>query len=221
MRDLSMVVGAALSGVAAGVQSLGPWAGRRQLFVRFAGEAETARMYIATALVRELARQQSHSTFHSIVIGGRDVLGNVPFLFAALSQLTPTIPVMLDTDGQRPAELVALRPFLALTQVTVELGAGDASVDNAMRTVGVAAEAGGAHALVIVAQSDTPDSQILRLVQDVHRTSALTQVVLHPFQDAEMPGALDRRWATVLELATATHGDVRLCLRIPPPTGLR
>ena len=32
---------AALAGVAAGVQSWGIWAGRRQLFVRFAGEGET------------------------------------------------------------------------------------------------------------------------------------------------------------------------------------
>lgn len=32
---------AALAGVAAGVQSRGIWAGRRQLFVRFAGEGET------------------------------------------------------------------------------------------------------------------------------------------------------------------------------------
>ena len=36
---------AALAGVPAGVQAQGVWAGRRQLFVRFAGEAETATMY--------------------------------------------------------------------------------------------------------------------------------------------------------------------------------
>jgi hypothetical protein len=42
MNDVATVVAAALAGVPAGVQSLGPWAGRRQLFVRFAGEAETA-----------------------------------------------------------------------------------------------------------------------------------------------------------------------------------
>lgn len=55
------MVAAALSGVPAGVQSLGPWAGRRQLFVRFADEAETATMYLATALVREIGRQLSRS----------------------------------------------------------------------------------------------------------------------------------------------------------------
>ena len=41
---------AALAGIPAGLQSQGVWAGRRQLFVRFAAEAETATMYTADAL---------------------------------------------------------------------------------------------------------------------------------------------------------------------------
>ena len=45
---------AALAGVPAGIQSQGAWAGRRQLFVRFAAEAETAVMYTADALAKEL-----------------------------------------------------------------------------------------------------------------------------------------------------------------------
>jgi hypothetical protein len=221
MTDVSAMVAAALAGVPAGVQSLGPWAGRRQLFVRFAGEAETATMYGATALVRELARQQSRSQFHSIVIGGRDALGNVPFLLAALAQSKPAIPVMLDTDGQRPTELPELLPYLALVQVTVEFGGGDASIDNAIATLRVAANAGCAHALAIVAREDTADSQILRLVEGARSVSALTQVVIHPHQATDPANTLDRRWATVLEQATAMHADTRLSVRIPPPTGLR
>ena len=62
---------AALAGVPAGVQAQGVWAGRRQLFVRFAGEAETATMYTAAALVRELERQLSRSKFHSSSNGPR------------------------------------------------------------------------------------------------------------------------------------------------------
>ena len=221
MTDVSGVVAAALAGVPAGVQSFGPWAGRRQLFVRFAGEAETATMYVAPALVRELARQQSRSQFHSIVVGGRDALGNVPFLLAAFTQSKPTLPVMLDTDGQRPAELAALLPYLALVQVTVEFGGGDASMDHAIATLRIAAQAGCAHALAIVAREETPDSQILRLVEGARGVSALTQVVIHPHQATDAMHTLDRRWATVLEQATAMHADTRLGLRIPPPTGLR
>jgi hypothetical protein len=44
---------AALSGVPAGVQEQGVWMGRRQLFVRFAGEAETATLYSADAAASE------------------------------------------------------------------------------------------------------------------------------------------------------------------------
>ena len=221
MTDVSGVVAAALAGVPAGVQSFGPWAGRRQLFVRFAGEAETATMYVAPALVRELARQQSRSQFHSIVVGGRDALGNVPFLLAAFAQSTPTLPVMLDTDGQRPTELAALLPYLALVQVTVEVGGGEASMDHAIATLRIAAQAGCAHALAIVVRDDTPDSQILRLVEGARGVSALTQVVIHPHQTTDSMHTLDRRWATLLEQATAMHADTRLGLRIPPPTGLR
>jgi hypothetical protein len=221
MNDGATVVAAALAGVPAGVQSLGPWAGRRQLFVRFAGEAETATMYVAPALARELERQQSRSAFHSIVIGGRDPLGSVPFLLAALTTAKPKLPVMLDTDGQRPEALDELLPFLSLVQVTVEFTGGEASFDRAIQTVQVAAKAKCAHALVLTAREDTPDSQILRLVQEVSAVSAATQVVIHPFQSPEAYNVLDRRWATLLEQAVAAHADTRLGLRLPPPTGLR
>lgn len=221
MNDVATAVAAALAGVPAGVQSLGPWAGRRQLFIRFAGEAETATMYVAPALARELERQQSRSQFHSIVIGGRDALGNVPFLLAALEQAKPRIPVMLDTDGQRPEALGALLPYLALVQVTVEFGGGDAALEHALATLKVAAQAKCGHALVLVARDDTPDSQILRMVEGAHGVSTLTQVVIHPHQAPDSLNTLDRRWATVLEHASAMHSDTRLSLRVPPPTGLR
>jgi organic radical activating enzyme len=215
------MVAAALSGVPAGVQSMGPWAGRRQLFIRFAGEAETATMYMAQALVKEMERQVSRSTFHSICIGGRDPLGNVPFLLAALQAAKPRIPVMLDTDGQRPEAMGELFPFLALTQVTVEFTGTEAMLDHAIETLKVTAKAGCAHALVLAAREDTPDSMILRLIEEAHRESAATQVVIHPFPTGEVPPVLDRRWATLLEQAMGMHADVRLALRLPPPTGLR
>ena len=215
------ILAAALAGVPAGVQSLGPWAGRRQLFVRFAGEAETATMYMATALIREMERQLSRSKFHSIVIGGRDPLASVPFLKTALEAAKPKVPVMLDTDGQRPEALGELLPFLALTQVTIEFAGTEASLDHAIDTLRIAAKAGCAHALALVARDDTPDSAMLRLIEEAHRTSAATQVVIHPFPTAEVPPTLDRRWATLLEQAASMHADVKVALRLPAPTGLR
>ena len=64
------VLTAALAGVPSGIQSQGVWQGRRQLFVRFAGEAETATMYRADALAREIDRILTRSTYHSIAISG-------------------------------------------------------------------------------------------------------------------------------------------------------
>ena len=54
---------AALAGVPAGLQSQGVWLGRRQLFVRFAAEAETATMYTADALAGEIRRATAR--FHN------------------------------------------------------------------------------------------------------------------------------------------------------------
>src|SRR5262249_3964435 len=103
---------AALAGIPAGLQSQGVWAGRRQLFVRFAAEAETATMYTADALANELRRATTRSTFHSIAIAGRDPLANVDYLKNAFEKVSTSLPVMLDVDGQRPAEIAELRAFV-------------------------------------------------------------------------------------------------------------
>ena len=86
---------AALAGVPTGLQSQGVWVGRRQLFVRFAAEAETATMYTAQAIAQELQRAAKRSAFHSISVGGRDPLANVDFLAAAFKAGPLPLPVML------------------------------------------------------------------------------------------------------------------------------
>jgi organic radical activating enzyme len=215
------VAAAALAGVPAGVQSQGAWAGRRQLFVRFAGEAETATMYTSTALVREMERQLGRSKFHSISIGGRDPLANVPFLLAALAVAKPSLPIMLDTDGQRPGALGELAHLLAMVQVTVEFTGSDAATAQAMSTLSIAAEAKRAHALVICPKEDTTDAQVLRLVEQAHAASAAVEVVIHPNSTSGDTPAVDRRWSSLLEQAMVTHPDCRLVTRISPPAGLR
>jgi organic radical activating enzyme len=212
---------AALAGVPAGVQAQGVWAGRRQLFVRFAGEAETATMYTSAALVREIDRQLSRSKYHSISIGGRDPLANQAFLIAALEAAKPPLPVMLDTDGQRPEMVKTLAPFLALAQVTIEFWVPDATLANVIETIRAAANAQCAHALVLCPRDDTSDGQVLRVIEQAHGASAGTQVVIHPPSPSGDQPMLDRRWAALLDQAMATHADTRLALRLPPPTGLR
>src|SRR5947199_10876491 len=92
----------ALAGVPSGVQAQGLWIGRRQLFVRFAAEAETATMYTADALANELRRSAGRSAYHSVSISGRDPLSNVEYLCATFDKSPVELPVMLDPDGQRP-----------------------------------------------------------------------------------------------------------------------
>ncbi len=215
------MMAAALAGVPAGVQAQGIWAGRRQLFVRFAGEAETATMYTAVALVRELERQIARSKFHSISIGGRDPLANVNFLIAALEGAKPSIPVMLDTDGQRPDAFALIAPHLALAQVTVEFVGPETMVTNAIETVAAAAGATCATAMVLCPRDDTSDGQLLRIIEQAHRASASTQIVIHPPTPTGEQPMLDRRWAALLDQAISTHEDTRLALRLPPPAGLR
>lgn len=221
MTGSAPVAAAALAGVPAGVQAQGVWSGRRQLFVRFAGEAETATMYTSTALVREMERQLGRSKFHSISIGGRDPLANVPFLLAALTAAKPAIPVMLDTDGQRPAALRELAAHLTLVQVTIDFTGPDASVTHAMSTIQEAAGADRRHALVLCPKDDTADAQMLRIVEQANAASQRVEIVIHPMIPSGDNAILDRRWSTLLEHAVATHLDTRLIVRVPLPTGLR
>ena len=214
------VLTAALAGVPSGIQSQGVWQGRRQLFVRFAGEAETATMYRADALAREIDRILGRSTYHSIAISGRDALGNPEFLAGVLGQVTTKIPVMVDTDGERPESIDALKSWLTLVQVTLDVTTNARPVDRALETIRHAAAAGCEHAIVLVLREDASDSQLIRIVEQAHGASATTMVVVHPSPAGER-ATLDRRWATLIEQAIAIHGDTRLALRIPGPAALR
>lgn len=211
---------AALAGIPAGLQAQGPWAGRRQLFVRFAGEAETATMYTADALANEIERATTRSRFHSVSVGGRDPLGNVEYLAAALGAKDVTVPVMLDCDGQRPEDIKALSKVVQHVQVSMEgsLLASDGPVASAVETMREAAKF-AQHSIVIVADERTSDAVVLRIVEHAHEASEKTMIVVHPATGT--PVDRDRRWTMLLERAMALHGDVQLALRLPPPTGMR
>jgi len=218
---MSQVTGptAALAGIPAGLQSQGAWAGRRQLFIRFAAEAETATMYTADALAGEIRRATSRSSFHSISISGRDPLSNVEYICAAFDKVTSPLPVMLDTDGQRPAEIAELGKFLELVQVTLEGPTLEMQTDRALESLRIAANASLTHALVVSGDASTTDAQVLRVVERAHGTSPATTVVIHPAPTT--PVDRDRRWTTLFERLNGVHGDVRLALKLPPPTGMR
>jgi organic radical activating enzyme len=210
---------AALAGVPAGLQAQGVWSGRRQIFVRFAAEAETATMYTAEALANELRRTALRSSYHSISISGRDPLSNVDYLCAAFAKPPVDLPVMLDTDGQRPEAIGALKKVVGLTQVSLDGSTLEASSERALRTLHAAAEAGMQHALVLSSSEQTSDAQLLRIVEQARGVSGATQIVIHP--PPGVPVDRDRRWMTLLERAAALHGDVRFALKLPPPTGMR
>ena len=214
------VLTAALAGVPSGIQAQGVWQGRRQLFVRFAGEAETATMYRADALAREIDRILGRSVYHSIAISGRDALGNPEFLAAVMSLVTTSVPVMVDTDGERPEAITSLKQWLKLVQVTVELSANPRPLDRVLETLKAASAVGCAHALVLMVRDDTSDAQLIRIVEQAHGVSGGTMIVVHPGPAGERP-TLDRRWATLIEQAIAIHPDTRLALRIPGPAALR
>lgn len=210
---------AALAGVPTGLQAQGLWLGRRQLFVRFAAEAETATMYTAAAIASELKRSAGRSRFHSISIGGRDPLSNLEFLEAALESGPMPLPVMLDVDGQRPEGIEALRKHLALVQITLDGALMDAHSERGLASLRAAAGAGLDHALVLAPGDQTSDGQMLRIVEQAHGASAKSVIVIHPPHGT--PVDRDRRWVTLIERAAAVHPDTRLALRLPPPTGTR
>jgi hypothetical protein len=203
---------AALAGIPAGVQKLGPWSGRRQLFVKFADEAETATIYSAEALRGEVKRLIGRSRYHSIAVVGRDSLAEVEFLVTALSP-NEGLPVMLDHDGQRPDALERLLQTLALVQVTLDGSEGAALLERACETIALAASKHVAHAVALVTADSLSDGPLLRIVEQVHEASGDAQIVLHPMM--ERTPQHDRRWTLLLQQAMAVHGDVRILPRWP------
>jgi hypothetical protein len=201
------------------VQSQGVWVGRRQLFVKFAGEAETATMYSADALARELQRHLQRGVFHSISVAGRDPLANTEFLGMALTKAQIPLPVMLDIDGQRPDELAAIAQHVALVQVTLDPAAADTMLQRGCATLAAAARAGRAHAFIAAASAETSDAQIIRTVEQARDASADTEVVLLP--PLTNDSVLDRRWAVLLDQAMQLHARTSLGARILRPAGMR
>jgi len=210
---------AALAGVPTGLQAQGVWVGRRQLFVRFAAEAETATMYTAQAIAQELQRGAKRSTFHSISVGGRDPLSNVDFLLASFEAGPLPLPVLLDVDGQRPEEIAQIAKHLSVVQVTLEGTAIDALAERALDSLRVAKDKGIEHAIVLAPGDQSSDGQLLRVVEQTHAASEKPVVVIPPPYNT--PIDRDRRWVTLMERSAALHADVRLALRLPPPTGTR
>jgi hypothetical protein len=212
------VLAAALAGIPSGIQRQGVWAGRRQVFIRFAGAAETAQMYTADALARELTRAVGRTTYHSVCVTGRDAFGNADFLAAALKQL-PGTEVMADTDGQ-PEALALLYPFLSLIQVTIEPPTASPALERVVETLRSAASLGRAHAVTIAGTDESSDADYLQIVDQVHSASDATSIVIHPGPTAER-GVLDKRWSTLMEHASARHKDLRILARLSGPATMR
>jgi hypothetical protein len=214
------VLTAALAGVPVGIQRQGVWAGRRQIFIRFAGPAETATMYTADALARELTRGLERSVIHSICVAGRDALGNAEYLEATLKQLAGRAPVMVDTDGQRPEAIALLHPYLSMVQVTLEPPVQAAMLEHAVETIKAASRVGCQQAIVISGGDDTSDADYLQIVEQARNAGGSAAIVLHPGPATEK-GVLDRRWSVLMEHAMARHPDVRLALRLSGPATVR
>ena len=211
---------AAIAGISPGVQSHGIWAGRRQLFVRFAAEAETAVLYSGEMLAKQIDRAAGQTPLHSICFGGRDPLASAAMISAAFQQWKPPIPVMLDCDGQRPESLAEVFSGITLLQVTFEFADAPAVADRALASLGSAAHAGKEHAAVLAPREGTSDGQIMRFVEQAHAAAPGTSIIIHPWLSGER-GTVDRRYASLLERAMAIHRDTRLAMRIPGPVGVR
>ncbi len=203
---------AALAGIPAAMQALGPWIGRRQLMVKFAGEAETATIYSAEALRGELGRLTARSRYHSIAIVGRDALAEGEFLRAAFP-VRGELPLMLDHDGQRPEALETLLDVLSLVQVTLDGTESRPAMERVCASMARSSVKHVAHAVAIVPADSSSDGPLLRIVEQIHEASADAQIVVHP--TVERTAEHDRRWVLWLQQAMAVHADIRVLPRWP------
>ena len=211
---------AAIATITPGVQSQGAWAGRRQLFVRFAAEAETATLFQPGKLAQRLNTAATQLGVHSISFAGCEPLANASFLGATLGQWSASRPVMVDCDVPNPDSVAALAGAISLVQITLTGTEAPAVVARALDTLATAGRSGCEHALVLALLEAPRDEHLVRLVEQTHAASAGTKIVVHPHPGAEYSPP-DRRYAALLERVTAIHPDVRLTLRVPPPLGTR
>jgi pyruvate-formate lyase-activating enzyme len=173
-------------------------------------------MYTSDALAREIQRALERSKVHSVCITGRDALANEAFLVGCLTQLKVSVPVMLDTDGQRPAALEALQPYLALVQVSIATSIDGAAMERVVESLKQCARLGVSAAVAITGHETASDSDYLRVVESVAGANGKTMIVLHP-SPAEEHKPLERRWSMLMEQATAVQQDVRLALKLNGP----
>lgn len=213
----STAMAAALSGLPLAIQRRGIWIGRRQLFVRFAGQAETAQMYTDHGLARALQRTLESSKVHSVCVSGRDPLANAEFVAAALGQVASPVPVMVDSDGQRPESLAVVHPVVSMFQVTLEPPLGSTILERAVDFLGRVVALGRDHALTIAGTDHASDTDYLQIVEHAHRISPGVPVIIHPGPAAER-GGLDRRWSVLLGEALRCHSDVRVVARLAGPS---
>ena len=209
-------VAAALAGVPVALQQHGVWIGRRQLFIKFAGPAETAMKYTADALSRELQRALDRSRVHSICIAGRDALANDAFLVGCLKQLNASVPVMLDTDGQRPGVIEKLQPYVQMVQITVDTSVEEPALERVAESVKQCDLLGMAAAVAISGRDNASDSDYLRIVDSIAGANAKAMIVIHPSPTEERK-PLDRRWSMLVEQASTRLSDVRVVLRLNGP----
>jgi hypothetical protein len=173
-------------------------------------------MYTAEALTREVQRALERTQVHSICIAGRDALANDVFLVSSLKQLSSKIPVMLDTDGQRPNVIEKLQPFVQFIQFTVDTSIEEPALERIAESLRVCDKLGVASAVAIAGRDNASDSDYLRIVESVAAASGRVSIVLHP-SPAEERKPLDRRWSMLIEQATKRQPDVRVALRLNGP----
>src|SRR5918912_546198 len=170
---------AAIATIAPGVQSQGVWTGRRQLFVRFAAEAETAILYTAEMLAKQLQRLVGQSPLYSISLSGGDPLASAGLIAATFAHWRPPLPVMLDCDGQRPDAVAEAAAGVTMVQVTFEFGDAPALAERALATLAAAARSTRDHAAVL-APLERRYATLLEQAMQIHRDVELVMRIPSP-----------------------------------------
>jgi hypothetical protein len=209
---------AAIAGLSPGVQGRGVWIGRRQLFVRFAAEAETAVLYTAERLGTQIARALEQSPVHSVAFSGADPLANAELIVGAVAQLGGAVPVMIDCEGERPEAIARVAGCVAMIQVVVDFDQPAAGMERVLASLAAAERGGAEHTAVLEPREGTSDGQILRFVEQAHASAPGTKLVIHPPSGFER-GGLDLRYAALLEQTMMIHPDAVLLMRVPAPIG--
>ncbi len=173
-----------------------------------------------TRLVAEWQKNY-HNCHHSVVLTGGEPLLHAGVLRKWLPEVTPLLPVFLETNGTLPGELEMILPLVDMISMDIK-GSSTTGVTTPWaehaRFIGLAKER--LCQVKLVVDATTSDEEVLHAAMLVCQSAPETPFILQPRTTAAGPVPGGRDLLRLQQIAAEKHGDVRIIPQVHPLLGV-